>query len=193
VHDRKFDPAKLERLNDPERLEKQDPDALWAAADAPDASAVVDVGAGTGLFAFEFARRMGGGTVYACDTEEVMLEWIRAHTPPDLPADIVTVRSEENRLPLRDGVADLVVMLNLHHELHEPTLLLADAARVSRPGARLLVVDWKAEETPRGPALAIRVTPERICEDALGAGWSGCEIHEPLEWHSVVTATLSDA
>jgi len=192
VHDRKFDPAKLERLNDPERLEAQDPDTLWAAADAPDADVVVDVGAGTGLFAFEFARRMHGGTVYACDTEEVMLEWIRSHTPPDLPADIVTIRSEENRLPLPDGIADLVVMLNLHHELHAPRQLLTDAKRVSRPGARLLVVDWKPEETPRGPALAIRVTPEEICEDAVAVGWSACLIHEPLEWHSVVTATLRD-
>lgn len=191
MHDRKFDPAKLERLNDPERLERLDPDTLWEAAGAPDAAVVVDIGAGTGLFAFEFARRMHGGTVYACDTEEVMLEWIGTHTPPDLPAEIVTALSEENRLPLPDGIADLVVMLSLHHELHAPTLLLEDAARVSRAGARLLVVDWKAGETPGGPPQAIRVTPERICEDALAAGWTACEIHEPLEWHSVVTAVLA--
>jgi ubiquinone/menaquinone biosynthesis C-methylase UbiE len=190
VHDRKFDPAKLERLNDPERLVQLDPDRLWEAAGAPDARTVVDVGAGTGTFAFEFARRMCGGTVYACDTEDVMLEWIRSHTPRDLPAEIATVHSDESRLPLPDDIAELVVMINLHHELHAPTLLLADARRVAREGGRLLVVDWKPEETPRGPALAIRVPPERICEDVLAAGWAHCEIREPLEWHSVVTAVF---
>ena len=37
-------------------------------------------------------------------------------------------------------------------------------------------------------SIATRIPPERICEDALAAGWMRCEIREPLEWHSVVTA-----
>ena len=36
MDDRKFDPAKAERLNDPARLERLDPDVLWAAAGVPD-------------------------------------------------------------------------------------------------------------------------------------------------------------
>jgi ubiquinone/menaquinone biosynthesis C-methylase UbiE len=190
MSDRKFDPAKLDRLNDPERLLRLDPDVLWDTAGVPDADIVVDIGAGTGMYAFEFARRMRGGVVNALDTEPPMVEWMRTHVPDGLGVEIVAELSDENDLPLPGGNADLVVMLNLHHELDSPPEMLAEVMRVLKPGGRLLIADWKDAEMQSGPPAAIRIPAETICVQVGEAGFEDCAARRDLsETHAVVTAT----
>ncbi len=188
--DRKFDPNKLQRLNDPKRLKQLDPQMLWDVAGVPDAETVVDIGAGTGVYAFEFARRMQSGVVYAFDTHPTMVEWIKANVPDDLNAEIVPKLSDESSIPLSGGEADLVVMLNLHHELDSPPQMLADVLRILKIGGRLLIADWKAKEMESGPAQEIRIPAEIICAQVREAGFEDCEARSDLSaTHVVVTAT----
>jgi ArsR family transcriptional regulator len=49
-------------------------------------------------------------------------------------------------LPMPDGSADSVVIHQVLHYAHNPAAALAEAARVLRPGGRLLVVDFAAHE-----------------------------------------------
>jgi ArsR family transcriptional regulator len=49
-------------------------------------------------------------------------------------------------LPLADGTADSVVIHQVLHYALAPASALAEAARVLRPGGRLLVVDFAAHE-----------------------------------------------
>jgi ArsR family transcriptional regulator len=49
-------------------------------------------------------------------------------------------------LPLTDGSADSVVIHQVLHYAQAPATALAEAARVLRPGGRLLVVDFAAHE-----------------------------------------------
>ena len=105
----KFDPANVERLRDPERLQFHDPERIWEALEAGEVRALVDIGAGIGFFAIPFARHMPDGVVYACDVEPAML----AHLDEALRSAGVTnvkpVASEEVRIPLADGGGGLVV------------------------------------------------------------------------------------
>ena len=48
----------------------------------------------------------------------------------------------EARIPIDDGVADLVLASVLLHELQVPTRMLDEAARVLKPGGTLVVYDW---------------------------------------------------
>jgi SAM-dependent methyltransferase len=49
-------------------------------------------------------------------------------------------------LPLADGVADAVVMHQVMHFLGDPPQAIREAARVLRPGGRLLIVDFAPHE-----------------------------------------------
>ena len=49
-------------------------------------------------------------------------------------------------LPMGDGSADSVVIHQVLHYAQNPAGALAEAARVLRPGGRLLVVDFAAHE-----------------------------------------------
>lgn len=188
----KFDVTKLERLNDPGRLETLSPDVMWDALRAPDPAVIVEIGAGTGVFAAAFAERAPHATVYAVDTEPIMLEWMMAHRAEVATGRVVPVQGTATTVPLPDGMADVVAMVNLHHELQHPKAIYSEAYRLLKPGGRVLVVDWAPKETPRGPALVVRATPGELRAALHAACFSDVTVSEDaLPWHTVVVAVKS--
>ena len=98
---------------------------------------VGDLGCGTGQVALSlalFVRR-----VVAVDSSPEMLAAARARL-----ADVENVETREGELeslPFAGGELDAAVAFLVLHYVAEPGLALAEAARVLRPGGRLLVVD----------------------------------------------------
>lgn len=183
----KFNPAKLARLNDPQRLVVLDPVRIWSTLSLADAPRVaLDIGAGTGLFARAFAAHMPAGILYACDAEPLMVDWMRQNlTAPN----IVPLLSAEATVPLPDGQADLIYMIAVHHELLEPLSLLAECRRLLRPEGTIALIDWKKDGTQGGPPPEIRI-PEHIVLDQLRqAGFSDLRQHPILPCHFMLTAT----
>jgi len=186
----KFDVRKIARLDDVGRFETMKPDVMWDALGSPNPRVIVEIGAGTGLFAERFAALAPEATVYGVDTEEPMIEWMREHRNSVSEGRLIPVLSEETAVPLDDGIADLVTMLNLHHELADPAAIYREALRLLRPGGRMLVVDWAAAETPKGPPVHIRASGEQLAEHLENAGFTDVAVHhDRLPWHSLVTAT----
>jgi len=189
----KFEMAKLERLNDPGRFDTLPPEVFFSALGSPtDAHTIVEIGAGTGLFAAAFAERAPAATIYAADMADEMLDWMRENRPEVAAGRVVPLKSTETRVPLADGAADAVYMINLHHELAEPEESYAEAFRLLRPGGRLLVVDWARRETPKGPPQEVRVDAPTLAALLAGAGFSDVTVDEStLVWHLMATATRS--
>jgi len=185
----KFDMAKLERLNDPGRFESLPPDVFWHALGEPVAARViVEIGAGTGLFAAEFVGRAPGAVVYAADTAQQMLDWMREHRPEVAAGRIVPVLATETSVPLADAIADAIYMINLHHELAEPDASYAEAYRLLKPGGRLLVVDWADRDTPKGPPRDVRVSAAELTALLNRAGFTDVHVDcDTLPWHIMAT------
>lgn len=182
--DKKFDPKKLAKLNDPRRLEYLNPDIIWEKVALPDPSVLIDVGAGTGLFALIFSRKMKNGRVYACDVSDVMIFWMNENLPEESKGVVIPIKTEENFLPLPDDTADLVYMINLHHELDDPQKVLKESRRLLKKGGKVMVIDWKKELTPEGPPTEIRVTEEMIESHMRSAGFSKIAKYSVLPYHS---------
>ncbi len=185
----KFDLAKIAKLDDPGRFETMRPEVMWAALGDPSPKVIIEIGAGTGLFSAKFAELAPEVTVYAADTEPVMLDWMRLHRPEVAAGRIIPVLSEEATVPLDNDQAQLVAMLNLHHELEQPEALYAEALRMLAPAGQLLVVDWAPIETPKGPPLAIRASADEIVTLLERVGFTNARAHDgALPWHWLVTA-----
>lgn len=191
----KFNITKLERLNDPGRFDSLPPDVFWQALGSlAGAHTIVEIGAGTGLFAEAFSDRAPEATIYAADTADEMLKWMRENRPGVADGHIVPLKATETRVPLADGVADAVYMINLHHELERPVESYAEAFRLLRPDGRLLVVDWAPRETPKGPPQDVRVRPQELTTLLTGAGFTAVVVDdETLEWHVMATAVRPKA
>ena len=184
----KFDIAKLERLNDVARFEQLDPELMWAAAATPDARTIVEIGAGTGLFTCRFAELAPKAEFYAIDIEPVMIRWMFQHRPEALSGRVHPLLAEETKVPLPTGEADLVMMLNVHHELADPRSSYGEVLRLLRIGGTLLIADWRPGDTGSGPPQAVRASAEQIADMIGTVGFYEITTHEGLPHHSLLTA-----
>jgi tRNA A58 N-methylase Trm61 len=55
----RFDPKKLEKLNNPERLKIVPPQYIWKMLNLKNVRTIVDIGAGTGFFSIPFLELSG--------------------------------------------------------------------------------------------------------------------------------------
>jgi SAM-dependent methyltransferase len=183
----KFDVSKLERLNDPTRFETLPPERLWEAAGVDEPAVIVELGAGTGLYACRFAELAPEAEVYAVDTEPTMVRWMIEHRPAALRGRLHPLQSAETAVPLPTGDADLVTMLNVHHELADPRSTYREVLRLTRIGGTVLVADWAPDDTDGGPPQAVRVAPDKLVALLREVGFEDVTLHEGLPRHTVVT------
>jgi len=173
--EKKFNPEKLHKLNNPERLSYLPPDTIWEQINLPDARVMLDIGAGTGFYSIPFAAFMNKGKVYACDISSIMLDWIKENVIPAHPA-IIPVLMKENHVPLEDHLADIIVMINLHHELDKPVKMLKECYRLLQTGGKIAIIDWKKEKMPIGPPFEIRCTTEEVKQQLRESAFSNIKI-----------------
>jgi len=181
----KFDPKKLQKLNNPQRLQDISPEFIWSKLSDKSPRTLVDIGAGTAFFCIAFLQRFKPERLYACELSPAMLAWMEENVQPAYPA-IVPVKTEEDRVPLDDGCADLVFMIALHHELEHPERSLKEAHRLLKPGGEIFIVDWKKREMPEGPPEEIRCTAEEVEAELLAAGFAQLASYDELEKHFLV-------
>ncbi|HEX5114137.1 MAG TPA: class I SAM-dependent methyltransferase [Pseudonocardiaceae bacterium] len=91
----------------------------------------VDIGCGTGLHTA--AVRSAGHTVLGVDLSADQLRVAFARNP-------LVVRADAARLPLPDHCAGAVVMTFTHTDVDDFSGVVAEAARVLRPGGRLVYI-----------------------------------------------------
>ncbi len=103
---------------------------------------VLDVGAGTGAFAYALASRVR--EVVAVDADPEMAERARA----DAPENVEVVVGDGESLPFESFSFDLAVTARTLHHTPRPELVIAELARLTRPGGTILVVDQLAPVDP---------------------------------------------
>jgi ubiquinone/menaquinone biosynthesis C-methylase UbiE len=102
----------------------------------------LDVGAGTGAFAFAIAPRVR--EVVALEIDEGRAAQARADAPPN----VEVVVGDGEHLPFEDFSFDLSATLRTLHHTKRPELLVAELVRVTKPGGTILVVDQLAPNDP---------------------------------------------
>lgn len=180
--------GKITRLNNPARLKDIPPDFLWEKLGMEKADVLVEIGAGTALFSVAFLAYARPSKVYACELSEDLLDWMRQNVVPQHP-EILPVRSGDDSVPLADSLADLVFMINVQHELANPSAIAREAYRILKPGGKILVVDWKRQEMAEGPPLEIRWLPEQVADELVSCGFADVALVDDLPKHFAVIAS----
>ena len=114
-----------------------------AMADRP-LGTLVDIGTGTG----RMIELLGPAAAQALgvDRSSEMLRLARVKLDKAGIADASLRQADMYALPLGAGSADSVIIHQVLHYAQAPAAAIAEAARVLRPGGRLLVVDFAAHE-----------------------------------------------
>ncbi|MEQ8767642.1 MAG: metalloregulator ArsR/SmtB family transcription factor [Planctomycetota bacterium] len=98
-----------------------------------------DLGIGDGLLTMMVAEV--AESVTAVDISPKMLDLLRQRAKTKGLSNIETVEGEIEALPLEDGIVDVAILSQALHHAVEPSVCLAEAARILVPGGRLLVID----------------------------------------------------
>ncbi|MEZ5965548.1 MAG: class I SAM-dependent methyltransferase [Planctomycetota bacterium] len=116
---------------------------IAALAGVREGMAVADVGAGTGLFTFLFATRVGDeGRVYAVDIAPRFIDHIRDVAKQRSLANVEAVLCSDRSVELPPASVDAVFVCDTYHHFEYPKNTLASIHRALRPSGTLLVVDF---------------------------------------------------
>ena len=137
---------------------------------------IVEFGCGYGTFTVPAARHTSG-VVTALDIDPEMVAVVRQKARD---ANVANVRAEVRELVahgtgLSAGSQAHAMIYNLLH-LERPVALLREAYRVLYAGGELSVIHWRSDiQTPRGPSLHIRPTPDQCRAWMKQAGFRAIE------------------
>ena len=134
-----------------------------AVADLHEGETVLDLGSGAGADVLISARRVGPtGRAYGLDMTDEMLELARANAAKAGAENAEFLKGYLEDVPLPDASVDVVISNCVINLAADKNRVLAEAARVLRPGGRFAVSDVIADA---GMDAATR---------ADAAAWTGC-------------------
>ena len=170
------------------REREERPDLLLAALELAPGMAVADVGAGTGYYSWQIAARIGdAGRVYAVDVQPQMIALLSERMRKRGVRNVQPVLGTATDTGLAPNSVDLALMVDVYHELDHPREILDSVRRALRPGGRLVLVEYRAEDdrVPIKPLHKMSVAQIRRELGAQGLQWQ--QTVETLPWqHGVI-------
>jgi ubiquinone/menaquinone biosynthesis C-methylase UbiE len=123
---------------------------------------VADMGAGSGYFTVRLAKRVGdSGTVYAVDVQPAMLSLIRKRMHDQKLTNIKPILASESDPGLPKNSLDLILMVDVYHELSQPQKVLRKLRSALKSDGRLVVMEYRKED----PHIPIRADHKMSAEE----------------------------
>ena len=174
----------------PERAEWQKPDSVIAFLGDLEGKTVMDIGSGTGYFSFRMAE--AGANVICADVDERFLNYIAERRAEKglTEAQVETRKVPYDSSKLQENEADMVLIVNTYHHIENREDYFAEIKRGLKPGGRLVVIDFRKEETPVGPPVEMKITEEKVMDELREAGFTDMQVNNDLlPYQYIITAS----
>jgi SAM-dependent methyltransferase len=129
------------------RDQEEHPAQLLRAIQLKEGQCVCDFGCGNGFYTLQLAKLVGPrGSVYAVDIQPEMLDLLAKRAEPRGLANVKPVlpTAEDSGMP--ESQFDLVLMVDVYHELSDPAGVLKTVRASLKPQGRLAVVEFREED-----------------------------------------------
>lgn len=154
-----FDPAHIAVLESEDRKMWQNPERILGAVDLQSSWVAVDLGSGSGYFTVPLSQAVR--KVLAVDVQKEMLGFLEAKIQRLGIKNVELRLSKPDKIPVEESSVDFLMSVNTLHEFGDRDKMIGEMWRILKKGAKLLIVDFKKEETGFGPPVSIRLTKER--------------------------------
>jgi ubiquinone/menaquinone biosynthesis C-methylase UbiE len=133
-------------LERPEREREERPSLAIAALGIEQGDVVADVGAGSGYYTVRLAQSVGpSGRVFATDIQPQMLALLGDRIGRARLQNVELVQATETDPRLPEGRLDLVLMVDVYHELTHPQEVLRRLRAALVADGRLVLIEFRKE------------------------------------------------
>jgi SAM-dependent methyltransferase len=165
-----------------EREREESPSRAIDALDLRPDAVIADIGAGSGYHAFRIAPKVPSGSVIAVDIQPEMLDFIRDKAAEAGVANVKPHLGAIDDLKLPPASLDAAWMVDSYHEFSHPQEMLASLHRAMKPGGRVFLLEFRAED-PRVPIKPLhKMTEAQARLEFEAAGFRFVSNLRPLPW-----------
>ena len=174
-------------LNRPEREKEENTERALDELHLRPGMAVGDVGAGTGYYSLRIAKRVApGGKVYANDIQPQMLEKLRANATAAGINNVETVLGTESTPNLPFGQLDLIILVDVYHELSRPQRMLQQLHAALKPNGQLVLLEYRKEDLSVPIRPEHKMSLEEVRAEVEPEGYRFEKSVETLPWQHMV-------
>jgi ubiquinone/menaquinone biosynthesis C-methylase UbiE len=165
------------------REREEDCSKLLAALNIKPGQTVCDMGCGNGFYTLQMAQLVGPrGRVLAVDIQPEMLHLLaeRAKEADIQNIELVQGGAADPKLPA--GEVDLVLLVDVYHELSYPEQMLKAMRAALKPDGRIALAEFRLED-PQVPIKVLhKMSKKQIMKEFPANGLKLAESYDKLSW-----------
>ncbi|WP_114750324.1 class I SAM-dependent methyltransferase [Pleomorphovibrio marinus] len=139
-------------LERPSRSREENTDEAIANLPLEPDHQVADIGAGSGFYTFRIAKRVPEGKVYAVEVQEEALIYLKDKAEELGVTNVEATKGDEKTPNLSNNALDMVIMVDVYHELLYPHEMLAAIKKSLKTDGKLVLIEYRGED----PEVAIK-------------------------------------
>lgn len=173
----------LERDN---REDEEAPSKAIAAIDLKPTDVIADIGAGSGYYSFRISPKVPQGKVVAVDIQQEMLDFLSKKSAELKISNVEPHLGAIDDLKLPAASIDAALLVDAYHEFSHPREMLASLQKALRPGGRIFLLEFRAED-PSVPIKPLhKMTEAQARLEFEGAGFKFVSNLRPLPWQHLM-------
>lgn len=185
MSERRFNPAQMAKLDNPERRKALPPEKILSLLEIKEKDNVLDLGAGIGYFTLP-AAALTSGKVYALDVEEQMLEVLKQRIDEQHLNNVELVEGVIENIPMGNDQVEKIIASLVLHEVEPLSKGLQEIHRVLKSDGLCLCLEWEKKPMEQGPPLHHRIHSDDMKKTFEELGFKVVSLTFPTEQHYLV-------
>ncbi|HYE18577.1 MAG TPA: class I SAM-dependent methyltransferase [Tepidisphaeraceae bacterium] len=175
------------------RDREEEPAKLMKALNLKPGMVVCDLGCGNGFYTLKLAEAVGPtGKVLAEEIQPEMLDLLKKRAEKAGVKNIEPVLGTTTDPKLPAGKLDLVLLVDVYHEMDRPEEMLAAIRKSLAPKGRLVLVEFRAED-PNVPIKELhKMSKAQIKKELTANKFKPVEEFDGLPWQHVMFFEAAD-
>ncbi len=166
---------------------RKTPARSWRHCTSKPGQTVCDLGCGNGFYTVRMAKRVGDrGIVYAVDIQPEMLTLLGARAKAAGLKNIKPLLGTRVDPRLPAGELDLVLLVDVYHELSNPEEILHALRASLKPHGRMVLAEFRLEDPQVPIKLVHKMSKEQVLKEIVPAGFKLVEQFDELPWQHLM-------
>jgi ubiquinone/menaquinone biosynthesis C-methylase UbiE len=169
------------------RDREEEPAKLMKALNLKEGQSVCDLGCGNGFYTLKLAKEVGQtGKVYAEDIQPEMLTMLQKRAEKEGAKNIDPILGTLTDPKLPENKLDLILLVDVYHEIDHPVEMLANIRKSLAPKGRLVLVEFRAEDDSVPIKPLHKMSKPQVTKELSANGYKLAEQFDGLPWQHVM-------